>query len=235
MKIAIFDYKKDIYEKLTEELSLLNHEIILYTNKNINTNFKTKSYKELNFDIDLVINFSLNKEILLQCEDKKILSLDLTNNFLNDNTIPVTIKEISKSEYDSLMILRIPDDFTTYITNLLFSLKEHSISKISIYNYSKSQTDEDQLCDDISDILCYDKKVNASNIPSNTDIVHLNIEFIKPYKLDTVVEKMANFNADKVSRDLSSNSGLNIWLKYKNNHTNLINNIKKIIQEIKID
>lgn len=156
------------------------------------------------------------KEICLKSEDLNIITLDFTDMFIGDSTIPIISDKIEYINSNSY-IYRVPNNYVVYLLHPIKKIiEEYKIKNISIYLYDKTESNtrlENIISSDIATVLDYSEVITTSMLEfSNTPFIHIVFEFFRPFNINTVVEELSEFKPIKVTRDLSVNSGLNVWL-----------------------
>ncbi len=215
---------KDIIKKNLED-----KDNLIVTNDDYDLN-----EKDLNNSLILNTVYSERaKSLCLKTEDLNIITLDLTDMFVNDSTIPV-ISDNDNAINSNSYIFRIPNEYVLYLLNPIRKvLDEYKVKSISIYIYENKEVNpilQNIISSDISTLLDYSELI-TTNLLNFTEkrFVHLFFEFYRPFNLNTVKEELEEYKPIKISRDLSVNSGFNLWL----NMDDGIND-KKIIDIIRI-
>ncbi len=178
------------------------------------------------------------KNLCLKTEDLNILTVDFTDMFVEDSTIPVisnNIGEISSNSY----IFRVPNEYSLYLINPIKKiLDEYKIKSISICIYENrkfSDTLENIISSDIATLLDFSELITTNILDfTQKKFIHIFFEFYRPFNINNVKEEIEDHNTIRVSRDLSVNSGLNIWLNtnIEDNESKIFNIIKRIKEHI---
>ncbi len=224
--------------------SILSKKIVKTAKEKLNENDDIKiKNDEYTFDgIDGKNTILLNtvdshkaKQICLQSEDLNIITLDFTDMFVGDSTIPIISNKIEHINSNSY-IYRVPNSYVINLLNPIRKLvEEYKIKNISIYLYTNKKTNtvlENIISSDIATILDYSNMITTSMIEfSDTPFIHIIFELFRPFNIDTVREELNEFNPIKVTRNLSVNSGLNLW--FNNDKPNSCDEIFNVIKKLK--
>ncbi len=227
--------------------SYYSNQIIKIVSNNLNENdclnIVDDTYQVANLDAknNLVINTVYSehsKNLCLQIEDLNITTIDFTNMFVDDTTIPLISDETDDINSNSL-IYRVPNEYVLYLLDPLKKLlDEYKVKRIATFIYENKKVDkylDNIISADLSTLLDYSDLMTTSFLDfTDSSFIHVFFEFYRPFNINTVIENINGPNILRIDRDLSVNSGLNIWLSHdiRINEQKIISIIKKVKKHI---
>lgn len=241
MKIAIIGAQASQVDFLIEQLENQMTPMEIHS---INED-RIQDYVSTEMNDDIIINFLSSKaakDLILLAEDLSILSFDLGTNFIDDPTIPVNISTKEFLSYKDSLIFRIPESYVFVLSPIVQSLNEsYRLKRFSAYYYeqynnrSKLRDREDLFTNDISTLSNYKGRLSLSmiNLPDSYSFYHLNIVFDRPFNVDDVLDFMNehHLNIHYHERDLSVDSGINLWIQQENDQKIPLRHIAQLIKE----
>ncbi len=200
-----------------------------------------------NIDIsrfNLIINSisdEKSKAIILNAEDNKVPCIDLSNNFINDSSIPMYDMIDDSNLDENTWIVRIPQSLVIRSAPIIKIIDDnYKIKKLQITSYEKKlikdiDEAEENITNDLSELSNYNGRLGISIISVDIDesFIHCNIEFQRPFNQDDLVHKLSDFpmSLHRSSRDLSVDSGINIWFSFKDDTNYTILALEKLINK----
>ena len=278
MKIAIIGVLDDLAQKFINsyaEQEASEHEFVLvdFVQPAPIIELDGREYPVLPYthdllddDIDLAICFGTpaRQDIVLELEDKGIRTIDLTGSFINEPTVPLVL--FDHTDLRSQLIFATPSLHLHVFGPILLKLHQRfTLKRVSLTIFPPASDSlrflEDKLSDDEMSLinesirLIDNNQVHFTaslwpllNQPHTT--YHLNIEFVRPYNMDSIREVMASAPAvvlkdqfsretdldrsiivNRVRRDFSADSAIHLFLTAEKPEYRVFENIQNLSQQ----
>lgn len=278
MKIAIIGVLDDLAQKFLhsyEEQATTEHDFVLIDFVQPaplielgGVEFPVVHYTHdlLDNDIDLAICFGTpeRKEIVLKLEDKGIRTIDLTGSFINEPTVPLVLFDHAHTA--SQLLLAAPSLHLHVFGPILRKLHQRfALRRVAITIFPPCDDEPrflpDKMTEDEMSLINETIRLIDNNqvhytasirplIKQTQTKYHLNIEFIKPFNMDsvrdvlnvvpTVVLKDSfsretdienSIIVNRVRRDFSADSAVHLYLSAEKPEQRVFENIRQLIEE----